>query len=168
MTLTRNQLSIMYALAALLVLAAVAAPRSAHAFDYSGVGGKLGYSSSEDLDGTATLGVHAEMDQMGTRLHLMPNMMYWRVNGVRDLSPNFDVYYHFNPEGRMTPYLGGGLGLNFYRNDRLDRDNSALGLNLMGGFRFPGSTTHYFVEGRYTASDIPQASVLAGVTFEGR
>ena len=168
MTLTKNQLRIMYALAALLVLAPVAVPRSAHAFDYSGVGGKLGYSSSEDLDGTATLGVHAEMEQSGTRVHLIPNMMYWKVDGVRDLSPNLDLYYHFNPEGRVTPYLGGGLGLNFYRNDRLDRDNTELGLNLVGGVRFPGTATHYFLEGRYTASDIPQAAVLAGVTFHGR
>ena len=46
--------------------------------------------------------------------------------------------------------------------------NTEVGLNLFGGLRMPGPYSHYFVEGRYTASDISQFSVLGGVTFHNR
>jgi len=155
----------MHVVAASLVLAAIAVPRPARAFGVEGVGGKLGYSNPENLDGTAALGLHAELAKPGTRVHLLPNMMYWKVDGVRDVSPNMDAYYHFNPEGRVTPYLGGGLGLNFVHNDRRDRSSADLGVNVMGGVRFPSTRNHYFLEGRYTASDVDQVSVLTGITF---
>jgi hypothetical protein len=41
-------------------------------------------------------------------------------------------------------------------------------MNLMGGMRFPGAANHYFLEGRYTASDVSQVSVLTGITFGAR
>ena len=147
-----------------LMLALTAVPRRASAFALEGVGGKLGYESAQDLDGTAELGLHAELDQPGTRVHLLPNVTYWNVDGVRDLSPNMDAYYHFNPAGRVTPYLGGGLGLNFVHRDR-GLDSTDLGMNVIGGLRFPGTQNHYFLEGRYTASDVGQVSVLTGITF---
>ena len=93
--------------------------------------------------------------------------MYWKVNGVSDVNPNVDLYYHFVPEGLITPYLGGGLGLNMYDRERRS-SNTEVGLNLFGGLRMPGPYSHYFVEGRYTASDISQFSVLGGVTFHNR
>lgn len=165
MEITRRQSRMAYGAAVLLVLAIAAAPGSARAFGFSGVGGKLGYSSPEDLDGTAELGLHAELERPGTHVHLLPNLMYWNVDRVRDVSPNVDLYYHFRPEGRMSPYVGGGLGLNFVHNARSDRGQTDLGMNLVGGLRFPGSAHHYFLEGRFTASDINQVSVLTGVTF---
>jgi len=149
--------SVIRAIAALLILLAMAAPRPAAAYGFEGVGGKLGYASAEDLNGTAALSVHAEFEQTESRLHLLPNMTYWR---------NLDVYYHFNPEGTMTPYLGGGLGLNFLHGDRREA-STELGMNLVGGLRFPGNANHYFLEGRYTASTVSQAMVMAGVTFSG-
>lgn len=152
--------------AAWLTLGAATSP--AHAFGFTGFGGKFGYTSPEDLDGTATLGVHAEFEDAGSRLHLLPNVMYWDSNNVRDLSTNFDLYYHFNPEGTVTPYVGGGLGINFFKDERFDRNHSDLGLNLMGGLRFPGQASHYFVEGRYTASDVNQFALLGGLTFHTR
>jgi len=162
-----SRMRILYALTVMSMLALATVPRAANAYDFSGAGGKLGYANPEDLDGTAMLGVHAELEQHGTRVHLLPNIMYWNVNRVRDVNPNFDVYYHFHREGRMSPYLGGGLGLNFVRYDRTDRSDTDLGMNLLGGLRFPGTSNHYFLEGRYTASYIPQVSLLGGVTFHG-
>ena len=140
---------------------------AARAFTLSGFGGKLGYSTPENLDGTAMIGAHMELEQSGTRLHLIPNLMCWKVNGVSDVNPNVDLYYHFVPEGLITPYLGGGLGLNMYDRERRS-SNTEVGLNLFGGLRMPGPYSHYFVEGRYTASDISQFSVLGGVTFHNR
>jgi len=154
-----------HVVAAGLAVMLCAAAGSAMALGVEGVGGKLGYSNPENLDGTTTMGVHAELAESGTQFHLLPNMMYWKVNGVRDLSPNLDAYYHFEPEGRVSPYLGAGLGLNFVRNDRRDRSNTDVGMNFVGGVRFPGAANHYFLEGRYTASDLHQVAVLTGITF---
>jgi hypothetical protein len=152
---------------ATLVLIGVAAPTvAAHAFDVSGVGGKLGYTAPDRFDGTTALGAHVELEQSGTRFHLMPNVMYWKVNGVSDVEMNLDGTYHFNEEGAITPYVGAGLGLNSYRSQRPDRfDSTDLGLNLLAGVRFPGTRSHYFVEGRYNATDVSKLSVLGGITF---
>ncbi len=155
--------------ATLFGLSIVVLPRIAGAFGMSGVGGRLGYANPEDLDGTATMSVHAELEQPGTRLHLMPNLAYWNVDRVRDVNPNFDLYYHFRPDGRVSPYLGGGVGVNFVRNARTDHDDTNLGMNMLGGLMFPGSsssTRRYFLEGRYTASDVNQVAVMTGVTFK--
>ena len=112
--------------------------------------------------------MHAEFEQHGTQLHLLPNLMYWNEDRMRDVSPNLDVYYHFNREGRVTPYFGGGLGLHFIRDERGDRGGTDVGMNLLGGLRFPGAGNHYFLEGRYTATELSQFAVLGGVTFHTR
>jgi len=40
---------------------------SRHAYEVSGMGGKLGYSNPEDLDGTAMSELHVELEQPGSR-----------------------------------------------------------------------------------------------------
>jgi hypothetical protein len=55
--------------------------------------------------------------------------------------------------------------VNFIRNERLDRSSTDLGMNVIGGLRFPGAANNYFVESRFTASDINQIAVLGGITF---
>ena len=152
-------------IAAALIVALLVHPSGARAYSLTGVGGSLGYANPEDLDGTAALGLHAEFEQRGTRLQLDPNMRYWNVDGVRDLTPNMDLTYHFRPDRHWAPYLGGGLGVNFVHDHQSDRSESDLGLNAIAGLRFPASAGRYFLEGRYTASDISQVSVLTGITF---
>jgi len=165
---TRMHLLAMPVVAIGLALAVSAWPTQSSALGVEGMGGKLGYSNPENLDGTTMLGVHAELEQRGSRVHVLPNVMYWNVDRVRDVNPNVDAYYHFEREGKVTPYLGAGVGLNIVHNDRVDRTNTDMGMNVMGGVRFPGSAHHVFVEGRYTASDVNQASILTGVTFHSR
>jgi hypothetical protein len=160
--------SIIVAALTAAVVALAMAPTISHAYGLSGAGGRLGYSSPDDRDGTAQVGVHAEFEQTGTRVHLQPNVLYWKADGTRDLAPNMDVYYHFEREGKVSPYLGGGLGVNFIRNERLDRSSTDLGMNVIGGLRFPGAANNYFVESRFTASDINQIAVLGGITFHSR
>ena len=140
----------------------------ARGYDLTGVGGSLGYATPQDLDGTAALGVHAVLEQNGTRLHLDPNMHYWNVDGIRDVTPNMDVTYHFGAERRPTPYVGGGLGVHFLHDRRSDRDESDLGVNAIAGLRFPTSAGRCFLEGRFTASDVNQVAVATGITFSTR
>lgn len=143
------------------------APSPAGAFGLTGFGGKLGHMSPEDLDGTMVVGAHLEFEQHDSRLHLIPSLMYWNTNGLTDLSANADVYYHFVRESLMTPYVGAGLGLNYFSSDRSDQSDAKLGANLFGGVRLPAPGHHYFLEGRYTASEISQFAVLGGITFHG-
>jgi hypothetical protein len=152
-------------LAAALALVLIALPRAGWAYDLTGVGGSVGYANPQDLDGTAAVGIHAVLEKPGTHLHLDPNMRYWNVDGVSDVAPNMDATYHFMPENRWTPYVGGGLGLNFVHERAIDHSNTDLGVNMIGGVRFPGTANRYFVEGRYTASDINQVSLVTGITF---
>lgn len=164
---TRLPSGISYALTAVLAIFMTAVPQAAQAYGLAGVGGMVGYSTPQDLDGTASISVHAELENPGTRLHVLPNMMYWNVDRVRDVAPNLDAYYHFRPESKWTPYVGGGLGLNFVHDSRFgeDRSNTDLGMNLIGGVAFPQSANRYFIEGRYTASDVNQVSLRTGMTF---
>src|SRR5690349_16809689 len=90
------------------------------AYDVAGVGGRVGFTDPDAYDPTTTLGVHAEFEQRGSALHLIPNLSYWNSDRVSNVQPNVDMYYHFQPDNRTSPYLGGGLGLNFRHNDRLD------------------------------------------------
>ena len=154
--------------AALLIfgLVALSAPAGAQSYRMSGFGGKLGYTTPEDLDGTMMIGGHLEFGRPGSRVHVLPSLMYWRVNDVSDVNPNLDLYYHFEPEGAVSPYLGGGLGVNLVSDDRDNHSrNSNLGANVFGGLRFPAATSHAFVEGRYTIADMSQFAVLGGITF---
>ncbi len=142
-------------------------PRPATALGLSGSGGKLGILAPESGGSTPALAGHLEFESPGTRVHLMPSLMYWKDDAIGDLSANLDLYYHFDDEGYVTPYVGGGLGINFFSNSRTDRSDADVGLNVLGGVRFPGSFSHYFLEGRYTASDVSQLAVLGGITFHG-
>jgi opacity protein-like surface antigen len=154
-------------LACLCLAGILATPPPAGAFDLSGFGGKLGYLTPESRGGTVAVAAHLEFEKQGSRVHLMPNLMYWKAGDLRDLSANADLYYHFADEGLVTPYLGAGLGVNAFRDDRSDQSDTKLGVNMIGGVRFPAETVHYFAEGRYTAGGISQFAVLGGLTFHG-
>jgi Outer membrane protein beta-barrel domain len=154
-------------LACMCIAAMFATSSPASAFGLTGFGGKLGYLTPEDLDGTMVVGAHLEFEQHDSRLHFIPSLMYWKANNLSDASANADFYYHFVREGLIAPYLGAGLGVNFFNNDGSNQSDTKLGANLFGGVRLPAPGHHYFFEGRYTASDVSQFSVLGGITFHG-
>jgi hypothetical protein len=165
---TRRRKDLCIVSAAALTIALIAWPVIAGAYGLSGVGGSVGYASPENLDGTALVGVHATFEQPGTRLHMDPNVRYWNVNGVSDLAPNMDLTYHFGREDRWTPYVGGGMGVNFVHDKAFDRTANDLGVNAIAGVRFPNAANKLFVEGRYTSCDIDQVSLQTGITFGAR
>ena len=139
-------------------------PSVSRAYQMSGIGGKMGYTSPDGLDGTVMVAGQLEF-QNETRVHLVPNLAYWKVDQVSDVNPNMDVYYHFQPESRTSPYLGGGLGLDVRNSEIPDRSGTSLNANLIGGVRFPSGSNHFFVEGRFTASDESRLALVGGMTF---
>jgi hypothetical protein len=152
----------------IVAVALATAPGRAHALDYSGVGGRLGYTSPDERNGTAELGVHAELAEPGTRVSLLPSLLYWKSDALRDVNPNLDLCYQFEPARRAHPYLGGGLGFNFLDEGRFGGSSTEAGMNLIGGVRFPGQGHNVFVEARHTLSDVSRTAVMAGITFNPR
>jgi hypothetical protein len=153
--------SLVFVSAALILL-----PATAGAFGLSGLGFKVGYLGPEDSDATAVGSAHLEFEQPGSRFHLLPNVQFWSNDLLTDVNPNFDLYYHFVSEGEVTPYVGGGIGLHFLDVDVPGVDSETdVGGNLMGGLRFPARNMHFFMEGRYTISDVNQGSLQGGMTF---
>ena len=152
---------------ALAFLAFALVPSSATAFDLSAIGVRAGEMDPEGAGGAFTVGGHLEFEQSGTRLHLQPGVLFWSSGSLSDVNPNFDVMYHFQRAGTVSPYVGGGAGLHFYSLDLPgpNETNTDIGLNLLGGLLIPASTLRLFVEGRYVATDRSQAMIAGGATF---
>jgi hypothetical protein len=157
---------VLAAFCAALIAATAAAPAAAQSFGFGGYGGKLGWVMPEGLDGTLAVGGHLEFERPGSRWHVQPSLHYWNENGFSNLNPNLDLYYHFNAERLMTPYVGGGVGLHVLAGD--GGSDSDLGANLFGGLRFPGPATHFMLEGRFSVTDVSQFGILGGITFDAR
>ena len=161
-----KSIRIIISIAAVSLAVLFLAPSSAHAYGVSGVGGSGGVLSPESRDATGTLGMHAELEQSGTKIHLMPGVMYWGSDRTTDFNPNMDVVYHVRKENRLTPYVGAGLGVHLRGGPLPSDDGTDLGMNVMGGVRFPGRSARIFLEGRHTVSDVSQTALLAGATFQ--
>ena len=148
------------------LLAALSLSARADAYGVSGVGAAGGYLNPEARDATGAIGMHAELEQRGTKFHLVPGVMYWGSDQRTDFNPNVDVTYHVRQENKVTPYVGAGVGMHMRSGPLASDEATDVGMNLMGGVRFPGQTAKIFVEGRHTVSDISQTAVLAGATFK--
>ncbi len=148
---------------AALTLCLLHAPASA--YELSGGGGRIGLANPDDINSTVMVGGHLEFEQPGTRVHIQPNLMYWKSQGLSDVNPNLDLYYHFRRAGRPSPYLGAGLAVNMRHERDTDHSDTELGANALGGLRFPGESNNLFLEGRVTAAKDPQVALLGGITF---
>jgi hypothetical protein len=150
----------------LITLLALLAPSAGHAMDVAGIGPRIGAVDPDGLDNTFSAGAHLDLQDAGSRVHLIPYFMIWEEGGLTDVNPNVDMMYHFNPDGAVSPYLGAGVGLHFYSADGPgpdpDTDPSA---NFFGGLLVPTRSMSVFFEGRATVADRDQFGLLTGVTF---
>jgi len=155
---------IVVACLALLVTAGWTSPASS--FGLSGAGVRLGSVDPEGGDASLAGGGHLEFEEYGSRFHLMPSVLFWSNNGLTDINPSFDIYYHFERAGKFSPYLGAGAAMHMYSADGPGSPGSDLGLNLFGGALFPmGSSSRLFAELRYSATELSQTSIFGGLTF---
>ena len=149
---------------------------------FRGIGGTIGLVDPEDASSALGIGLHVDAGQIVHNVHLVPSLQYWSVGtdvGIysadsKDLSFAADAKVDFPLQGgRMTPYLGGGLGLHFLSFDSSvpgapSTDDTKLGLNVLGGVRndvMPNLAI--FGELRYAfVSDANQLNVLGGFTYK--
>lgn len=151
--------------ACLAVLLTASWTTPASAFGLSGAGVRLGTTDPEGADASLSGGGHLEFEEFGSRVHIQPSILFWSNDGVTDVNPNFDLYYHFAPSGRVSPYVGAGAAVHMYSADGPGDPGTDLGLNLFGGATFPMGSTRLFAELRYSATDLSQTSFYGGVTF---
>jgi opacity protein-like surface antigen len=149
---------------------------------FRGLGGSIGFVDPEGASGALLLGLHVDAGQIVRNAHLIPSMQYWKVGtdvgpysaDISDLTFGADVNVDFPLQGgRLTPYLGGGLGLNFLSFDSNapganSSNDTKLGVNVLGGMRndvMPNLAL--FGELRYTfVSDANQLKILGGFTYK--
>lgn len=148
---------------AVLLTASWTAPASS--FGLSGAGVRLGSTDPEGADASLSGGGHLEFEEFGSRVHIQPSVLFWSNDGVTDVNPNLDLYYHFAPSGRVSPYVGAGAAVHAYSADGPGDPGTDLGLNLFGGALFPMGSTRLFAELRYSATDLSQTSFYGGLTF---
>jgi hypothetical protein len=84
-------------------------------------------------------------------------------------SVNAEAAYRFSSHWDVwTPYLGGGIGANIKSFDT-EGDNSSqtdLGVNLLGGIEKGLSNgDRFFIEGKISLNDVPDAKMAIGWTF---
>jgi len=149
----------------LIAGALLAAPGASSAFTLNSIGPTIGATNPDGVDGTVMFGGDLNFEQSGSRVHLQPNLLYWSKEGLSDVNPNFDVLYHFEPAGRVSPYLGGGIGLHFYSEEGPGNPGTDPGANLFAGILIPSQSATFFVQGRGVLSDRNQIGILSGVLF---
>ena len=66
----------------------------------------------------------------------------------------------------LNPYVGAGL--NIARGAVGDFSNTEVGLNLLGGLKFPGASMTPFAEARLTVGGGEQFVITGGILFGGR
>lgn len=144
-----------------------------------GIGARIGFVDAEDASSTVAWGVHVDAGTFVQNVHIMPYFEYWSagasVNGIdastSDLTIASDVNFDFPVQGqRITPYLGGGLGVHFLSASATglpSEDKTHFGLNIQGGVKnqiMPNISI--FGEAKYTfVSDANQIKFMGGFTY---
>lgn len=156
------------------------------------LGGDVAMVDPESAGSTLGLGMVADLGTISPHVRLSSRLGYWSKSegaygmeaSIRDISLGTLVTYEIPVTSpKVQPYVGGGLGLHFFRSEVTVADvdlgggliipgytasDSAtkLGLDLGGGVSTPLSPgTSLFGEFWWTAADIDQVSLRAGLSF---
>ena len=150
---------------AVLAITALSAPAPAGAFTATAMGPVIGTMDPDGVDGALAVGAEMSLEQGGSGLHIEPNILYWKEDGLSDVNPNLDFSYHFLPSTQVTPYVGAGLGMHFYDSEGSGDPGTDPGANFFAGVTLPAQSMRFYFEGRVAATDRTQAGILAGAMF---
>ena len=152
---------------------ALAGPGIAFAQDDAGAGGELGFRGWGPRVGLTMdpdqvhVGAHMDYGVFGPRVRFQPNVEVGFGEDITLVAFNFEAAYRFRDRwDAWTPYLGGGLGLNWWNYDRYDDSDTDVGASLLGGIeRGLKSGNRFFIEAKLGLADSPDAKFTAGWTF---
>lgn len=158
----RRLQNLLLVLVAIALLSASSADVARAGFGYSTFGLKAGGTVPEDRHGTPTFGAYVELVKPLTNFLMLPSVMYWGTEGVRDLNANVDAYYRLEGMTTVVPFLGIGVGTHLTHSEG-DTD-AHLATNVLAGVRIPTQSLDWFVEGRYTSTEMAQFGLMVGVS----
>jgi hypothetical protein len=153
------------------LLAAALGPATALAgpdtdIGFRGWGPRVGLSIDPDQ---FYFGAHLDFGNFARHVRFQPNVELGFGDHLKLLTINGEAAYRFSSAWDVwTPYLGGGLGANIKSIDNGGNNDSEtdLGVNLLGGIE-KGLTNgdRFFIEGKFSLNDVPDAKIAVGWTF---
>lgn len=133
---------------------------------FRGWGPRVGLSLNPDQ---VHFGAHLDFGNFARHVRFQPNVELGFGDHVKLLTVNAEAAYRFSSGSDVwSPYLGGGLGPNIKSvdNGRNNRTQTDLGVNLLGGIEKGLSNgDRFFVEGKVSLNDVPDAKATIGWTF---
>ena len=133
---------------------------------FRGWGPRVGLSVDPDQ---VHFGAHIDYGNFARHVRFQPNVELGFGDNVKLFTLNAEAAYRFSAQWDVwTPYLGGGLGANIKSWDNGNDNDSQtdIGLNLLGGIEKGLSNgDRFFIEGKLSLNDVPDAKVTVGWTF---
>jgi len=131
-------------------------------------GPRLGFSSNPDQ---FVIGGQLDFREISQDLSISPNLEFGFGDDFTWTAVNADLKYRFDVRGsNWTPYMGGGLSVNFWSFSAPfglpDASGTEVGANLIFGAAVPThSGSRFFTEARIGLGDIPDIKVMGGWNF---
>jgi len=151
---------------------------------FRGIGGKIGFVTPSDIDGTIMFGAFADLGTFAPQVGFEANIDYWSssesVGSINfdfsDLAIGARGKYLFEVQNeKWKPYAGGGLALHFVSSDipaigpfpGSSETNTKIGLDFLGGTNFTvGKQVDIVGEAMFRmVSNIGQFAVYFGAIY---
>ena len=133
---------------------------------FRGWGPRIGLSLNPDQ---VHFGAHLDFGNFAQHVRFQPNLELGFGDDVKLFTANAEASYRFNSRWDVwTPYLGGGIGANVKSVDigKASTSQTDLGVNLLGGLEKGLSDgDRFFIEGKFSLNDVPDAKITVGWTF---
>ena len=153
------------------VLAVALVPAAAGADPYTDVGfrgwgPRVGLSLNPDQ---MHFGAHLDFGNFAEHVRFQPNVELGFGDDVKLFTVNAEAAYRFTSRWDIwSPYIGGGVGANIKSFD-VNGDNRSetdMGVNLLGGIeKGLANGDRFFIEGKFSLNDVPDAKAAVGWTF---
>ncbi len=138
---------------------------------YRGWGPRVGLTLDPDQ---VHFGAHLDFGNFAQHVRFQPNIELGFGDHIKLVTVNFEAAYRFRENWDVwSPYLGGGLGVNFWSfdngrgNGRGSASSTELGVNLLGGIeKGLSSGNRFFTEAKLgLVNESPDLKLTAGWTF---
>jgi len=131
---------------------------------FRGWGPRVGVSIDPDQ---VHFGAHLDFGNFAQHVRFQPNIEVGVGDDLTLITVNAEAAYRFSARWEAwTPYAGGGLGANIRSYDNDSDSETDFGVNLLGGIdRGLSRGDRFFIEGKFSLNDVPDAKVTIGWTF---
>lgn len=132
---------------------------------FRGWGPRVGLTADPDQ---VHFGAHLDFGHFAEHVRFQPNFELGVGDDFTVGALNFEASYRFLSRwDAWSPYLGGGLGVNFIGRDGVGEDTSTeAGFNVLGGIeRGLATGDRFFTEAKFGVTESPDFKLTAGWTF---